>query len=86
MNNQSLKCGIFENKYLILSLVAGIFIQTIVVIVPVFAACFKLVSLSAAQWGITLGMSILPIPIMELQKKAEIKKPVLWNVFQKQEE
>lgn len=86
MNNQYLNHGLFENKYLILSLVAGIFIQTIVVIVPVFAVCFKLVPLNALQWGITLGISILPIPIMELQKKVESKKIVLWNTFQNQAE
>lgn len=86
MNNQFLKHGLFENKYLILSLIAGIFIQTIVVVVPAFAVCFKLVPLSVIQWAITLGISILPIPIMELQKKTEIKRPILWNTFQKQAE
>lgn len=74
MNNQFLKHGLFENKYIILSLIGGIFIQTIVVIVPMFASIFKLVPLDLTQWIITLGISILPIPIMELQKKFDTSK------------
>lgn len=74
MNNQFLKHGLFENKYIILSLIGGIFIQTIVVIVPMFASIFKLVPLDLTQWIITLGISILPIPIMELQKKFDTNK------------
>ena len=81
MNNQYLKHGLFENKYLLLSLIAGIFIQTIVAIVPTFATCFKLVPLNVAQWAISIGISLLPIPIMELQKR-----PVLLDTFQKQVE
>jgi Cation transporting ATPase, C-terminus. len=74
VNNQFLKHGLFENKYIILSLIGGIFIQTIVVIVPMFASIFKLVPLDLTQWIITLGISILPIPIMELQKKFDTNK------------
>ena len=68
------KSGIFENKYLIISFIIGIFIQTIVAIVPVLANIFKLVPLNATQWIIILIISILPISIIELQKKVnEIK-------------
>ncbi len=63
------KVGIFENKFLIGSFILGLFVQTIVVIVPTFAEVFKLVPLNQAQWFIALGISILPIPIVELQKK-----------------
>ena len=48
--------------------------QTIVVVVPGIAEIFKLVPLNQTQWLITIIISILPIPIMELQKKInEIK-------------
>ena len=68
------KVGIFENKFLIGSLILGVLIQTIVVIIPTFANIFSLVSLTRTQWLITAIISILPIPIMELQKKVnEIK-------------
>ena len=63
------KVGIFENKFLIGSFILGVFIQTIVVLVPTFANVFDLVSLNITQWLIVGIISILPIPIMELQKK-----------------
>lgn len=63
------KSRILENKFLIGSFVLGIFVQTIVVIVPALANIFKLAPLNQTQWLITLIISILPIPIMELQKK-----------------
>lgn len=63
------KVGIFENKFLIGSFILGIFVQTIVVLIPTLAEIFKLVPLSQTQWVITLSISILPIPIVELQKK-----------------
>ena len=63
------KVGIFENKFLIASFMLGIFIQTIVVIIPYLANIFNLVPLNKIQWLITIGISILPIPIIEIQKK-----------------
>ena len=63
------KTGILENKFLIGSFVLGFLVQTIVVLVPNLAQIFKLVPLNQIQWFITLGISILPIPIIELQKK-----------------
>ncbi len=68
------KIGILENKFLIGSFILGILVQTIVVIIPTLADIFKLVQLNQTQWLITLIISILPIPILELQKKVnEIK-------------
>ena len=64
-----LKIGIFDNKYLIGSFFLGSLIQIIVVVVPLFADVFSLVSLDRIQWLYTIVISILPIPIMELQKK-----------------
>ena len=63
--------GIFENKYLIGSFILGVIIQTIVVIIEPLADIFKLSQLNVTQWTITILISILPIPIMELQKKID---------------
>ena len=63
------KVGIFENKYLIGSFILGTIIQTIVVIIPSLAQIFSLVPLNSMQWIYTILISILPIPIVELQKK-----------------
>ena len=68
------KVGILENKFLIGSFILGVLVQTIVVIIPTLANIFKLVPLNQTQWIITILISILPIPIMEIQKKVnEIK-------------
>ena len=67
------KIGILENKFLIGSFILGFLVQTIVVIIPALAQIFKLVPLNQTQWIITIGISILPIPIMELQKKLNYK-------------
>ncbi len=65
------KIGIFENKFLIGSFILGAFVQTIVVIIPSLANIFKLVPLNQMQWLMTIIISFLPIPIMELQKKMD---------------
>lgn len=44
-------------------------IQIIVVLIPPVANIFELTELNQTQWLITIVISILPIPIMELQKK-----------------
>ena len=63
------KVGILENKFLLGSFILGVFVQIIVVIIPMLANIFKLVPLNFIQWGITLLISIIPIPVIELQKK-----------------
>jgi len=74
-SEQSLfKVGILENKFLIGSFILGFFVQTIVVVVPGLANIFKLVPLNQTQWIITLVISVLPIPIIELQKKVNEAK------------
>ncbi len=63
------KVGFLKNKYLIGSFILGIFVQTIVIIIPSLANIFKLVPLTGIQWLFTILISSLPIPIIELQKK-----------------
>ena len=65
------EAGLFENKYLLGSFVLGIFIQGIVVVIPALANVFEVVPLNLTQWIITIAISILPIPVMELQKKID---------------
>ena len=67
------EAGLFENKYLVGSFVLGIFIQAIVVVVPTFANVFEVVPLNLTQWIITVAISILPVPVIELQKKLDFK-------------
>ena len=68
------KVGILENKYLIGAFVLGTLLQAVVVMVPTLANIFKLVPLNGMQWIYTIGLSILPLIIIEAQKKMnEIK-------------
>ena len=68
------KVGLFENKYLIGAFVLGTALQATVVMVPTFANVFKLVPLNGTQWLYTIGISLLPLVIIEAQKKLnEIK-------------
>lgn len=71
MKNQYSKCGLFENKYLIGAFILGACLQVGVVLVPQIAEIFKLTPLNATQWLYTCLISILPIVIMEIQKKFE---------------
>ena len=74
-NEKSLfETGLFENKYLVGALLLGIFVQTIVVIIPPIAEIFELTNLTMVQWLITVVISVLPIPIIELQKKFDAKQ------------
>ena len=71
------EAGLFENKYLVGSFVLGIFIQAIVVVVPTFANVFEVVPLNLTQWIITVAISILPVPVIELQKKLDFKNKIV---------
>ena len=67
------RTGIFDNKYLVGALVLGIFVQTVVVIIPPVADVFELTNLTMVQWLIAIGISVLPIPVIELQKRLDSK-------------
>ncbi len=86
MNNQYLKYGFFENKYLLGAFILGTLMQIIVVIIPSFAEVFKLVPLNQTQWLYTLGISVLPLIIVQFKKKLdEIKsgKVIYQNYYSK---
>ena len=65
--------GLFENKYLLGSFILGVLIQAIVVVIPALANIFEVVPLNMTQWIITIAISILPIPVIELQKKLDFR-------------
>lgn len=61
--------NLFENKYLIGSILLGAFLQIIVVAIKPISTIFKLVPLNSLQWMCTIIISFLPIIIIEAQKK-----------------
>lgn len=58
----------FTNKWFILAIVVGIALTLFVAVIPPIATVFGLVQLSALQWAIVAGASILIIPIVEIVK------------------
>ena len=79
------KTGLFENKYLIGSFILGVIVQTIIVWIPALADMFKVIPLTQHQWLITIAISLLPILIVELQKKFDSMNLVKVIYFKKQE-
>jgi P-type Ca2+ transporter type 2C len=60
--------GLFTNKWLWLALGAGLLLQWIVVSVPALAGLFRVTSLSGRDWGIAIGLSLIPVVLNELVK------------------
>ena len=77
--------NIMENKYLIGAFILGTFLQVIVVLVPQIAQIFELVPLNNTQWLYVILISLMPIVIVEIQKKVnEVKFGKI--VYQKEKE
>ena len=62
------KAGILDNKYLIGAFILGVLLQIVVVVIPQIAQIFELTSLNYIQWIYTVIISLMPIPVMEIQK------------------
>lgn len=66
--------NIFNNWYLICSAVLGVFLQVMVTQIPRINGLFEVTRLNLKQWLIVSIISIMPIIVIELQKKInEIK-------------
>ena len=63
------KVGIFENRFLIGAFLLGTILQCGIVFVPMFTKIFKLAQLNIIQWVYCITISILPVFIIECQKK-----------------
>ncbi len=63
--------GLFENKYLVLSFLAGTVLTAALVNIPQTARLFGVCALTSSQWFICAALSAAPLLIVELAKKAE---------------
>lgn len=61
--------GIFGNKKLFFSVLFCIVLQCSVIMVPALQGIFHTVSLNGMQWGMVIVLSLLPIPLVELEKR-----------------
>ena len=69
LNNSIFKLGIFSNKYLNIAFLINVLLQIMTIMVPCLRdSLFGLVKLSVLHWVIIIGLSMLPIVIVELEK------------------
>lgn len=62
----------FKNKFLNLAFIVGSILVIVPLVIPTVAkALFDAVPLNGIQWGIALGLSVLIIPFVEVQKLIE---------------
>ena len=61
--------GIFGNKYLVGALLAGVVLQVGVITIAPLAKLFRVSCLSPMQWLIVAVLAVLPLAIVELQKR-----------------
>ncbi len=62
--------GVFKNKKLNLACGICVLLQLAVLLLPPLRALFNVAALKAAQWGIVLLLSLLPLALVELEKLA----------------
>lgn len=62
------KSNPFANRYLNLAVLASIALILAVALIPPVAGIFGMVHLPLAAWGCVLGLSVLPVPIVEIAK------------------
>ncbi|MBP3701102.1 MAG: cation-translocating P-type ATPase [Lachnospiraceae bacterium] len=60
--------GWFSNRSLNLAFLICFALQIGVVMIPAMANIFQVIPMDLKQWGIVMGLSTAPIPVMELQK------------------
>lgn len=63
------RIGIFSNIYLVGAFIIGIMLQFLVIAIPSLAKIFESVPLNLTQWIYVAVISILPLILIELQKR-----------------
>lgn len=69
-NHSLFKIGFFTNKKLLFSVLLCIALQCAVVTVPALQLVFHTISLTTLQWVLVAVLSLLPVPLVELEKRA----------------
>lgn len=63
------KTSIFNNLYLVGAIILGTILQVVVTAIPAVCKVFEVTGLNLSQWVMVIVISILPIILVELQKK-----------------
>lgn len=74
-SEQSLfRVGFFKNRKLVLASLFCAALQTAVIVIPPLSAIFKTQMLTGFQWMIVLGMALVPLVLVEIEKNFFKKK------------
>ena len=63
------KTGIFGNAKLVFAFIIGLVMQISVISIPFLAEIFKAVPLNSLQWLIVAVLSIVPLFVVEIEKR-----------------
>jgi Ca2+-transporting ATPase len=63
------KTGLGGNKKLLFCVLICIFMQCAVICIPCLQNIFRTTGLTPSQWGMVATLSLLPIPLVELEKR-----------------
>lgn len=58
----------FKNKWLVLATIANLLMMLAVLFIPFLSDIFKLVPLDFNHWLVVIGLSLVPLPLVELMK------------------
>lgn len=68
-NHSLFQIGFFRNKKLLFSVILCIIVQCAVITIPALQDIFHTTSLSGTQWFLVAVLSLLPVPLVELEKR-----------------
>ena len=60
--------GVFKNRKLVIAALACIALQASVILIPPLSAVFKTAHLGILQWAIVIGLALVPIVVVEIEK------------------
>jgi P-type Ca2+ transporter type 2C len=62
------RVGLFTNKFLLGAVAVSAAVHLITIFVPPLHAIFRTHMMTGTEWGIVLGLSVLPVPLFEFWK------------------
>jgi len=68
------RVGLLSNFRMNLAFAAGVVLQVLVIMAEPMNAIFHTEPMNGTQWGMTAILSLLPLLIVELQKRISVKK------------
>jgi Ca2+-transporting ATPase len=64
------KVGFLSNPYMVKAVIASTLLVLALLRVPILSDAFKLVPMNAQEWGIVIGLALMPLVVCEIRKAA----------------